>query len=340
MKLISVIIPVHNAEKTLERAVESVLGQTYSTLELILINDGSGDGSQKICEEYAASDVRVRAYSMEDRGVSAARNKGLELASGCRISFLDADDAMEPLMLETLSKILDESKAAIAGCAFSTVTPEQTDSKALSASTSEKQGTECNKEAEISLLKGRQILTEGIFRKDTHVWGKLFEKERLPELTFQEGLSIGEDVLFLLSLAGENTEYARTTAPLYKYTINPGGAMNRPFTLSYMDQIGCWEAAEEQILRQCPEVMDDPGAVAKLRSIQILSVLLVAGKIAVLGKQGKTAYKKEYEYCRQKLGHYMQNKESLVLLSAKDRYKAELMLKAPEVFRIVMELIK
>ncbi|WP_163318158.1 glycosyltransferase [Dysgonomonas sp. 520] len=100
--LISVIIPVYNIEKLLNRCLDSVVGQTYTNLEIILIDDGSADSSPQICDQYAEHDLRIKVVHKENGGVSAARNLGLDIASGDYISFVDSDDWLEPDMYDTL----------------------------------------------------------------------------------------------------------------------------------------------------------------------------------------------------------------------------------------------
>ena len=94
-ELISVIVPVYNVEKYLNRCVESIMNQTYKNLQIILIDDGSNDRSGKICDEYAEKDKRIEVIHKENAGVSAARNKGLDKAKGEWITFVDADDWIE-----------------------------------------------------------------------------------------------------------------------------------------------------------------------------------------------------------------------------------------------------
>ena len=102
MPAISVIVPVYQAEALLPQCVESVLAQTFSDWELLLIDDGSRDGSPTLCDGYAARDPRIRVFHKPNGGVSTARNLGLEQATGPYIAFLDADDTFEPAALETL----------------------------------------------------------------------------------------------------------------------------------------------------------------------------------------------------------------------------------------------
>ena len=100
--LISVIVPVYNSEQTLNRCIDSILGQTYRNFELFLINDGSKDRSGEICDEYARKDSRVKVFHKENGGVSSARNVGLDNASGEWITFVDSDDRIGQNFLKNL----------------------------------------------------------------------------------------------------------------------------------------------------------------------------------------------------------------------------------------------
>ena len=93
--LLSVIVPIYNAENNLEKCLDSIIDQTYKNLELILINDGSTDGSLKICNKYKKNDNRIRLFSKENNGVSSARNLGISMAKGHYITFVDADDYLD-----------------------------------------------------------------------------------------------------------------------------------------------------------------------------------------------------------------------------------------------------
>lgn len=97
---ISVIVPVYNTEKYLHRCIDSILAQTFTDFELLLIDDGSKDNSGTICDEYAAKDSRVRVFHKENGGVSSARNLGLDNAKGEWISFVDSDDYTDSYFLE------------------------------------------------------------------------------------------------------------------------------------------------------------------------------------------------------------------------------------------------
>lgn len=109
--LITVVVPVYNAEKTINRCVDSILNQTYSNLELLLIDDGSTDRSGELCRQYADGDQRVRYYYQENSGVSSARNQGIDLAQGEYVSFVDSDDWLELNALEALFEAADRYDA-------------------------------------------------------------------------------------------------------------------------------------------------------------------------------------------------------------------------------------
>ncbi len=115
-QLISIIIPVYNAEKYISRCIESLLKQTYNNLEIILVNDSSTDGSLAVCEEYANKDPRVFVYSKDNEGAGLARNYGITKANGILIGFCDADDCVEPDMYERMVNVMNEEKCDLVYC--------------------------------------------------------------------------------------------------------------------------------------------------------------------------------------------------------------------------------
>ena len=116
--LISVIIPVYKVEKYLDRCLESIVNQTYKNLEIILIDDGSPDNCPAICDEYAQKDSRIKVIHKANGGVSSARNKGIDVATGDYIGFVDSDDWIEPDMYETLIKNAEQYNSDISRCSY------------------------------------------------------------------------------------------------------------------------------------------------------------------------------------------------------------------------------
>ena len=120
---ITIIIPVYNAKKYLRDCIESVFSQTYHNLEIILVDDGSTDGSEKLVDDYAKTDKRIKAIHQKNMGLSGARNTGLKHATGKYVTFVDSDDRIDINMIEGLYNALTDSDANIAVCSFKEIYP-------------------------------------------------------------------------------------------------------------------------------------------------------------------------------------------------------------------------
>ena len=118
MDRVSIIIPVYNAGAYLERSLKSICEQSFSNLEIILVDDGSTDDSPGLCDEWALKDYRIRVYHQKNGGVSVARNMGLTLASGEYVMFVDADDWIAPDTVQTLYELLQEHQADVSTCQY------------------------------------------------------------------------------------------------------------------------------------------------------------------------------------------------------------------------------
>lgn len=177
--LISIIVPVYNVLPYLREALDSVLNQTYRHLEIIIIDDGSRDGSGSVCDEYL-SNPQVQVIHQENRGLSGARNTGLNHAKGDYITFLDPDDAFHPEMIEQLFKALSRQSADLAVCGYATYETEDL--------LGEGEKTESfHFEAKAAYISRDAIndLAEGNF--PVIVWNKLYPKHIWETLRFPEG---------------------------------------------------------------------------------------------------------------------------------------------------------
>lgn len=182
--MISVIIPVYNAQPYLRACVSSVLAQTYPDLQILLIDDGSTDGSGALCDALAAADSRIQVIHQPNRGVSAARNAGLDAARGDLISFIDADDTLDPDMYEFLVGLMEEHQADIAHCAYRHIVGEEVrlvhDTKQLHPQ-SHDEALQC--------LVGSRLFVGSL-------WNKLYRREILARIRFDETIKINEDILY------------------------------------------------------------------------------------------------------------------------------------------------
>jgi glycosyltransferase involved in cell wall biosynthesis len=212
--LISVIIPVYNAEKYLARCVESILAQTHRELEAILVDDGSSDGSGALCDAFAARDPRVRVIHKANGGVSAARNDGIEAARGEFLAFCDNDDFYAPGMLARLLEMCMENGADIAqsacvkGAAESLATPPP---------------------GRVEVMTGREMLEVFYLRAGIYVWDKLYRREVWRDVRFPVGSYTDEDQWVVHRLLGAAGRVAVTREALYYHFIHPESVMNRGF---------------------------------------------------------------------------------------------------------------
>ena len=203
---ISIIIPVYNKRSYIENTVRSVLDQTFDDLELLLIDDGSSDGSSRICDDLASSDARIKVFHTENRGVSAARNLGLKNASGRYIGFIDADDHVDKTYLEKLRNAIVADGAGMAVSGYYEIRNGK-----KSVHTYEDTGS------------GNGLYD--LVRQDTLciLWNKLFVRNKIRHL-FEEGLSTCEDSLFCIRYYLDNLpDIVFVKEALYGYVAQKDG---------------------------------------------------------------------------------------------------------------------
>lgn len=198
--LISIIVPIYNAEKYLSECIESIIKQTYTKLEIILVNDGSKDKSLELCNYYKERDSRIRVIDKENEGVSIARNTGINLSTGEWISFIDADDWIEPDMYELMLSKCKNEKADIILCnCFINKNNNEIKNSFLTLQET------FYKKKEIEIFQ-KKFLCKGIKEYKPYVWGigapwgKLYNSKLIKDngINFVPGLTRNEDGLFNL----------------------------------------------------------------------------------------------------------------------------------------------
>ena len=219
---VSIVVPVHNAADCMDRAIESCLSQKRVAVELILVVNGSSDRSQEIAEEYAKEDERVKVIVMGEKGVSMARNRGMEAADGDYIGFVDADDYIENDMYSVLCEAIGQETDVVSICEYY-----------------------------IGGNGGKRGVTDELFsigdRKDSirkAMLGALYENEpqimgsvwrflipmdviRVNKIRFDEQLSIGEDMFFLLEILDRIERVRIVNKPLYHYVKSDCSVSNQ-----------------------------------------------------------------------------------------------------------------
>lgn len=241
--IISIIVPVYNAEKYLARCIDSILCQTFGDFELILVNDGSSDKSKEICEKYSESDPRIKLINQENSGVSATRNAGLDSASGEYIGFVDSDDFIEKNMYEELYNILKKTGADISVCGIKDVYSEETgnfqkiENKVLTFDA--KSALEC-------ILSGKLLTMYSV--------NKLYKKELFENLRYPVG-KIYEDTVVSVQIFSKCSRIAYSPAILYYYFRNSGSITFQKFSMKDMDIIDSGEFVFDFIKKVSPNLM-------------------------------------------------------------------------------------
>ena len=217
---ISVIVPVYNVEEYLPRCLESILGQTYRDLQVILVDDGSTDGSSRLCAEFAERDPRIECIRTSNSGVSAARNRGLEAAKGRWIGFVDADDYIEAGFYETLVTHLTHSDKQIVCCG---VRAEDTEGNRIERFKGRRfPAGEQDFDRDDALLRYLNPDTRILYWA---VWNKLYSAELLKGIAFENEKVIAEDFDFTLRCFLRSDGLRYIPDELYHYLVRPGSAI-------------------------------------------------------------------------------------------------------------------
>ena len=230
--IVSVIIPVYNVEQYLKRCIDSVIDQTYRNLEIILVDDGSNDGSGEICDNSAQNDSRIKVIHKSNGGLSDARNAGIDRSTGIYIMFVDSDDWINRECVELLIRALQHGKAQISACAYQKTDRFREDSVVdRDIKTYEEMWT--IDDAYIHLFLNKEI--------DNSAWAKLYNRSLFENIRFPVG-KLYEDqfVTYKLFHIAQRIIYVRQV--LYYYFDRPGSIQNEPFTIRKMDEL---EAALE-----------------------------------------------------------------------------------------------
>ena len=247
---ISIIIPVYNVKKYLSICLDSVIEQTYRELEIILIDDGSTDGSSEICDEYSKKDDRIIVRHQKNAGVSNARNNGLKIASGSLIAFVDSDDFIENDMYTKMCSEIQRSNAEIVICGHNTT------------STSGENYSVFYRNCSLSNFEAIRILIEDKVIRN-QLWSMLFQKNLFEGISFPEN-KIYEDVrtIFKLFLKAKKINIIQEALYNYRYIEN-----SLSHTKSISSSLDFLEALDEQQKGVC-SVYENLYGLCKLRKIE------------------------------------------------------------------------
>lgn len=236
--VVSILVPIYNAETYLSQCIESILGQTYANLQVILIDDGSIDNSYAICKEYVKLDTRVELYHQENQGVAITRNNLLEKVRGDYVLFIDADDWVESDMVESLVDLAETHNADIVTC-------KNVINDSVCQKDSIKLDTWSQEETIYHFLC--HIILNG------SLWNKLIRTRLLNGIKFQPDISFGEDALFCWQVLQCTQKVVQTSAQYYHYRMNNDSISHQRFGEKRMSGHIVWEQISRDAEKNWPQ---------------------------------------------------------------------------------------
>ena len=228
-ELISVIIPIYNTEKYLKECIDSVINQSYKNLDIILINDGSTDGSKKLCDEYVNRDLRIRLINQKNKGAAATKNVGLNLIKGELFTIIDSDDILHPHNLEILYKNMINMYADIVEVNFTTTLDKFNNELNIKNSIDKKN---------IKVFNTEKALEELIISRKFHQtpWNKLYKTELLKDIRFPDGKYI-DDEYWTYKLFLNAKRISTLDLITYYYRQHDRSTMGKSYSVRRLDSI-------------------------------------------------------------------------------------------------------
>lgn len=251
--VISVIIPVYNVKPYLKDAVDSVIHQSYRDLEIILVDDGSTDGSGEICDEYLMVDNRIKVIHQQNKGLSAARNAGLDVCQGEIISFLDSDDAFCEDMLLKMFNVMESTGADIVECGIlncvNRIHAKHNNWNKNERKTSKDQG-------KIELFSTREVLRRHLRGESpNYVWNKIYKRKIWEQLRFRDGLNF-EDFDIILPVLSRAKMVCRINDDLVWRRRRPQSITNTNNVKNIRDWICAYDNYLRFVKEQIPSIFD------------------------------------------------------------------------------------
>lgn len=305
---ISIVVPVYNTEQNVSECIESILGQTHKNIELILVDDGSSDNSGAICDSFSERDPRIKVVHTENRGVSAARNLGVSLATGDYLAFSDSDDTMRLDMLEFLLALCEDNGAEIAVCGY--MRCENGTERAVNG-TGERH-VQSKSEAMRCIIEGK-LYTGSLCTK-------LFSANVIKGLTVPEDLKINEDVYLCYLAFNKASTVVFADEPMYNYIIRSSSSTSTTSASKCFDDV----------LRVTSLIYED----ARGSEHEIFAFCRYANRLI-----GYVSFKNDYKKVRKDLLELCRNnKDKIGALARNSRIKYRLVKYCPHIYMAVYKI--
>ncbi len=300
-KLVSIIVPIYKVEEYLKKCLDSIIGQTYKNIEIILVDDGSPDKCGNICEEYVKKDTRIKTFHKKNGGLSDARNYGLKKATGKYILFIDSDDWIEPKMIEILVNTLEKNNADISMCGF----------KLIQNGTANncnwfKQDTLLSKKDALKMLLENKIITN-------HAWNKLYKKTLIEKFPFPKG-KLYEDVRIMHNVFMNCNKVAITKEYLYNYLM-------RNDSIAKINKISNRFEYIDAFIKRYEDMKNISKEYKDICYYQICNVIGIVFTIQTFTKEDRKKYKEKlnnyFEYLKngkKEIRKYATKKEKLRII--------------------------
>ncbi len=315
MKTLSIIVPVYNKERYIDECIQSILNQTFTDFELILVNDGSTDGSLLKCRHYEKLDDRVLIIDQENKGVSFARNIGVSRSNGSYIGFVDSDDTIDLDMYELLVKNALDCDADVSVCRMRVIFPYKSytpkESLGLSVFNSKDTLSRC--------LKGEF---------DFSANNKIYRSDVARQVKF-EG-RINEDILYLCKIfvIAKRVTVAENIVK-YNYILRDSSVSMSKFNLTYMETLTVADKIEKLVLANNAQCLPEAKAFTVTTNLSLLNLILLANQ---------TEYRNHYDKIVNKLRDYSDFISKSNAVRKKHKYAVKFFLFSPSLYKQLMHL--
>jgi glycosyltransferase involved in cell wall biosynthesis len=311
-KLLSIIVPIYNKGQYVEACIESILAQTITDFELILVNDGSKDNSGEKCDNFQKKDDRVKVIHQVNKGVSSARNAGLAIATGTYIGFVDADDVLDAGMYELLINNIIKYSADISICGVRRVSPDK-----------------------IQLYGGNNVVKT--FNKDEGITGlfsgeillsnydKIYRRETVKDIIFQPALFEDTFYNFEALIASNVTVYDDTI--MYNYMMRDNSHSLAAFNQKYMNALLLTKRMIEICAEKFPHHLDEAKAFDFNSNMINLNMILT---------ESRTGHRKDYEIITNNLKSYKGFYTSAQLVTGRYKYGYSIFRISPWLYSLVL----
>lgn len=240
--LISIIVPIYKVEAYLDKCVDSIVNQTYSNLEIILVDDGSPDNCPKMCDEWAKKDERIRVIHKPNGGLSDARNAGMAVATGECVAFIDSDDYISNDFICKLYEAMSQENSDIAECEVvkftENETPKVNETDFISKT--------FDNEKAISML-----INETEFHQ--HVWNKLYKSDIALSVAFEKG-KLNEDEFWTYQVFGKANRVTKINCPMYFYLQRGSSIMGASYNIRRLDALEAKAQRQKYIEEKFPDL--------------------------------------------------------------------------------------